>query len=257
MCITVSLKAGGLRLLRYGSLHGSVLGIEAVLPDGTILDNLSLLRKDNTGYDLKQLFIGAEGTLGMITGVSILCPPRPKAVNVAVLGVESFEKVQKIFKDARSRLAEILSAFEFWDRASHQMVHAIHPQVKTRPSSIDAPFYVLIETSGSNKEHDDEKLNDLLEYLMENDIVTDGTVAQDTTQLKQLWQIREGIPEACSMAGSVLKVCKIVLVFISSRHNQLILNFFSMIFHSHSPACTNSFKTSRPDYRTTTCTIPE
>jgi FAD/FMN-containing dehydrogenase len=75
----VATNAGGLRLLRYGSLHGTVLGLEVVLPDGTILDQLSTLRKDNTGYDLKQLFIGAEGTLGIITGVSILTPPMPQA----------------------------------------------------------------------------------------------------------------------------------------------------------------------------------
>jgi len=74
----VATNAGGLRLLRYGSLHGNVLGLEVVLPDGTILENLSTLRKDNTGYDLKQLFIGSEGTLGIITGVSILTPRRPK-----------------------------------------------------------------------------------------------------------------------------------------------------------------------------------
>jgi FAD/FMN-containing dehydrogenase len=75
----VATNAGGLRLLRYGSLHGTVLGLEVVLPDGTIIDQLSTLRKDNTGYDLKQLFIGAEGTLGIITGVSILTPPMPQA----------------------------------------------------------------------------------------------------------------------------------------------------------------------------------
>jgi D-lactate dehydrogenase (cytochrome) len=73
----VATNAGGLRLLRYGSLHGTVLGLEVVLPDGTILENLSTLRKDNTGYDLKQLFIGSEGTLGVITGVSILTPRKP------------------------------------------------------------------------------------------------------------------------------------------------------------------------------------
>ncbi|KAF9943975.1 D-lactate ferricytochrome c oxidoreductase, partial [Mortierella alpina] len=77
----VATNAGGLRLLRYGSLHGTVLGLEVVLPDGTILDNLSTLRKDNTGYDLKQLFIGSEGTLGIVTGVSILSPKLSKAVN--------------------------------------------------------------------------------------------------------------------------------------------------------------------------------
>jgi FAD/FMN-containing dehydrogenase len=74
----VATNAGGLRLLRYGSLHGTVLGLEVVLPDGTIVNQLSTLRKDNTGYDLKQLFIGAEGTLGIITGVSILTPPMPQ-----------------------------------------------------------------------------------------------------------------------------------------------------------------------------------
>lgn len=76
----VATNAGGLRLLRYGGLHGTVLGLEVVLPDGTIVDQLSTLRKDNTGYDLKQLFIGAEGTLGIITGVSILTPPLPQVI---------------------------------------------------------------------------------------------------------------------------------------------------------------------------------
>ena len=78
----VATNAGGLRLLRYGSLHGTVLGLEAVLPDGTVLNNLSTLRKDNTGLDLKQLFIGSEGTLGLITAVSLLTPRRPSSVNV-------------------------------------------------------------------------------------------------------------------------------------------------------------------------------
>lgn len=105
----IATNAGGLRLLRYGSLHGTVLGLEVVLPDGTILDNMSTLRKDNTGYDLKQLFIGSEGTIGVITGVSILTPHRSKAVNVALLGLNSFEDVQKAFKQSRVELSEILS----------------------------------------------------------------------------------------------------------------------------------------------------
>ncbi len=80
----IATNAGGLRLLRYGSLHGTVLGLEAVLPDGTILDNLQALRKDNTGYDLKQLFIGSEGTLGIITAAAILTPPRPKVFYIYI-----------------------------------------------------------------------------------------------------------------------------------------------------------------------------
>ena len=97
----VSTNAGGLRLLRYGSLHGNVLGIEAVLPDGTIVDDLSTLRKNNTGYDLKQLFIGAEGTIGIITGISVICPQRPKAVNVAFFGLDTFDKTQQAFRESK------------------------------------------------------------------------------------------------------------------------------------------------------------
>ena len=105
----VATNAGGIRLLRYGSLHGSVLGLEAVLPDGSVLDTLSTIRKDNTGYDLKQLFIGSEGSLGIITAVSIITPRRPKAVGVALLGLNRFEDVQRTFLSAKEHLCEILS----------------------------------------------------------------------------------------------------------------------------------------------------
>lgn len=111
----VATNAGGLRLLRYGSMHGNVLGIEAVLPDGTIVDDLSRLRKNNTGYDIKQLFIGGEGTIGIITAVSIQCPQRSQAQNVAYFGLESFEKAQAAFREAKGMLQEILSAFEMMD----------------------------------------------------------------------------------------------------------------------------------------------
>ncbi|KAF9422535.1 D-lactate ferricytochrome c oxidoreductase [Podila epigama] len=201
----VATNAGGLRLLRYGSLHGTVLGLEVVLPDGTILDNLSTLRKDNTGYDLKQLFIGSEGTLGIITGVSILAPKRSKAVNVALLGVNSFEQVQNAFKRSKDELSEILSAFEFWDKASINLVKQHLVAGANDPLESEHPFYILIETSGSNKDHDDEKLNNFLEGLLTDEIVQDGVVAQDTTQLNNLWAIREGIPEACSKTGAVYK----------------------------------------------------
>ncbi|KAF9911679.1 hypothetical protein EC991_002797 [Linnemannia zychae] len=201
----VSTNAGGLRLLRYGSLHGTVLGLEVVLPDGTVLDNLSTLRKDNTGYDLKQLFIGSEGTLGIVTGVSILAPKRPKAINVALLGLDTFDQVQAAFKRSKNELSEILSAFEFWDREAIKLVKEHLVAGANDPLESLHNFYVLIETSGSNKDHDDEKLNSFLEGLMGDEVVQDGVVAQDTTQIQNLWAIREGIPEACSKAGAVYK----------------------------------------------------
>ncbi|CCE79887.1 Piso0_002979 [Millerozyma farinosa CBS 7064] len=200
----VATNAGGLRLLRYGSLHGSVLGLEAVLPDGTIYSSMDALRKDNTGYDLKQLFIGSEGTLGIITGVSILCPSRPQAFNVALLAVSSYEAVQKVFVGARRELSEILSAFEFMDGKS-QLLTSRHLKADHPIESGEYPFYILIETSGSNKDHDDEKLEAFLEKAMEDGLVDDGIIAQDETQVQNLWAWRESIPEASTIGGGVYK----------------------------------------------------
>ncbi|KAK8089314.1 hypothetical protein PG997_004275 [Apiospora hydei] len=199
----VATNAGGLRLLRYGSLHGTVLGIEAVLPDGTIVDDLCKLRKNNTGYDLKQLFIGGEGTIGMITAVSIQCPQRSHAVNVAFLAGESYEKIQQVFREAKSQLGEILSAFELMDLKSQQLVQKVRNS--NSPLEGEHPFYCLIETSGSNSEHDSEKLEKFLEDVMNKEIVTDGVLAQDETQLRSLWSQREGIPECLGHWGGVYK----------------------------------------------------
>ncbi|KAI1268543.1 hypothetical protein F5Y18DRAFT_415254 [Xylariaceae sp. FL1019] len=199
----VATNAGGLRLLRYGSLHGSVLGIEAVLPDGTIVNDLSTLRKNNTGYDLKQLFIGGEGTIGMITAVSIHCPQRSKAVNVAFLGAESFEKIQLAFREAKAQLSEILSAFELMDSFSQNLVHTVREN--KRPLDDEHQFYCLIETSGSNAEHDAAKLEQFLEDVMSKEIIADGVLAQDETQTKALWSQRESIPECLGHWGGVYK----------------------------------------------------
>ena len=206
----IATNAGGLRLVRYGSLHGTVLGLEVVLPDesGTVLrSGMGGLRKDNTGYDLKQLFIGAEGTLGLITGVSIMTAKRSKAKNVAVLKVKSFSRVQDVFIKTREKLGEILSAFEFFDQESYDLVlsHTGQKPMLETAEDDDPSFYVLIETSGSNKEHDDEKLSSLVEDLYETEFIEDGVLAQDETQLNKLWNLRESIPEAAGKAGKVYK----------------------------------------------------
>ncbi|KAL9845219.1 LOW QUALITY PROTEIN: D-2-hydroxyglutarate dehydrogenase, mitochondrial [Geothlypis trichas] len=198
----VATNAGGLRLLRYGSLRGTVLGLEVVLADGSALDCLTSLRKDNTGYDLKQLFIGSEGTLGVITAVSILCPQKPKAVNVAFLGCQSFAKVLETFTTCRTMLGEILSAYEFMDEKCMELVET---HLKLSNPVADSPFYVLIETSGSNSTHDEEKLNNFLERAMASGLVTDGTVATDEKKIKVLWSLRERITEALTHEGYVYK----------------------------------------------------
>jgi len=204
----VATNAGGLRLLRYGSLHGSVLGLEAVLPDGRIFDNLETLRKDNTGFDLKQLFIGSEGSIGVITGVSVLCPPKPNSVQVAFLGLENYEQVRNTFRLAKQHLGEILSSFECMDAESLDVVDAamkMHNQELQPPLESVYPYQVLIETSGSNGEHDEQKLNAFLELVMEKEVVVDGVVAQDEAQIATLWQWREGISESSAKWGGVYK----------------------------------------------------
>lgn len=198
----VATNAGGLRLLRYGSLRGTVLGLEVVLADGRVLDYLATLRKDNTGYDLKQLFIGSEGTLGVISAVTILCPRKPKAVNVAFLGCESFEQLLQTFQLCRGMLGEILSAFEFLDR---ECMRLLNTHLKLANPITDCPFYIVIETSGSNPTHDEEKLHQFLEEAMTSSQVIDGTVATEEAKIKALWSLRERVTEALTHDGFTYK----------------------------------------------------
>ncbi|KAM9842430.1 D-2-hydroxyglutarate dehydrogenase, mitochondrial isoform 2-T2 [Aulostomus maculatus] len=198
----VATNAGGLRLLRYGSLHGTVLGLEVVLADGQLLDCLATLRKDNTGYDLKQLFIGSEGTLGVITAVSILCPRKPNSVNVVFLGCETFDQLLKTFQLCKGMLGEILSAFEFLDS---ECMRLLNTHLKLPNPISDCPFYVVIETSGSDPVHDGEKLHNFLEQAMTSSLVTDGTVATEDSKIKALWSMRERVTEALTHDGFTYK----------------------------------------------------
>lgn len=104
----MSTNAGGIHFIRHNSLHANCIGLKAILPSGEILDNITTLRKDNTGYDLKHLFIGAEGTLGIITEAAILCPPLPKSKQLAIVACQTFEDVVEILKRAKLQLSDIL-----------------------------------------------------------------------------------------------------------------------------------------------------
>ncbi|KIJ68287.1 hypothetical protein HYDPIDRAFT_106464 [Hydnomerulius pinastri MD-312] len=204
----ISTNAGGLRLLRYGSLHGTVLGLEVVLPDGTVLDQLSTLRKDNTGYDMKQLFIGGEGTLGIVTGVSILTPPAPQASNNIFLALPHFSNVLPLYQTVKRQLGEIMSAFEYIDRSAYDMAldHKLGPILPADEVG-DAQCFVLVETSGGNQDHDSEKLNNLLENLMSADepLIYTGTLSQSPGQFASLWALREGLTECVQKEGKPYK----------------------------------------------------
>ncbi|XP_057652269.1 D-2-hydroxyglutarate dehydrogenase, mitochondrial-like isoform X2 [Diorhabda carinulata] len=195
----VSTNAGGLRLLRFGNLHGNILGLEVVKADGEILDCLGTLKKDNTGYHLKHLFIGSEGTLGFVTKVSIQCPSRPKYINVAFLGLQNFNKALKTLKLLRYRLGEILSAIEMIDYCSMDFIKNV---VGQQSPIGDYPFYLLIETSGSNALHNEEKLNSFLEESLQKALVLNGTVANEPNKVQDIWSIRENIPNGFQKVAS-------------------------------------------------------
>mmetsp|Transcript_11185 Transcript_11185/g.22015 ORF Transcript_11185/g.22015 Transcript_11185/m.22015 type:complete len:361 (+) Transcript_11185:198-1280(+) len=197
----VATNAGGIRYLRYGSLHGSVLGLEVVLPSGEVMDTTHSMRKDNTGYDLKQLFIGSEGSLGIITKVSLLLPPLSTSMKLAFMKCDSFDKVLEIFARAKAALGEILSAYEFIDDQSMQLVLNHLPNARF-PLQERGNFYALIETSGSNELHDEEKLTAFLESVV-GELADDGVVAQDLTQFNDIWLLRESCAGAAASAGYV------------------------------------------------------
>ncbi|KAL9245896.1 hypothetical protein vseg_019495 [Gypsophila vaccaria] len=201
----VSTNAGGLRLVRYGSLHGNVLGLEAVLANGSVMDMLGTLRKDNTGYDLKHLFIGSEGSLGIVTKVSILTPPKLAATNLAFLACNDYLSCQKLLLEAKRKLGEVLSAFEFLDSHAMDLVLNNLEGVRNPLPPTMHNFYVLIETIGSDESYDREKLETFLFSSMESGLISDGTIAQDINQASSFWRIREGVPEALMKSGAVYK----------------------------------------------------
>ncbi|XP_065364748.1 D-2-hydroxyglutarate dehydrogenase, mitochondrial [Calliphora vicina] len=198
----ISTNAGGLRVIRYGNLHGSVLGVEAVLADGKVLDLMSDFKKDNTGYHLKHLFIGSEGTLGVVTKLAMLCPPVSESVNLSFLALNSFDSVLQTFKNAKRHLGEILSSCEMVDAKS---LAASCENFNFKAPIEGFPFYMLIETSGSNADHDMEKVNNFLQYIMEKGDVIDGTCTNEPSKMQELWKIREFISTALTRDGYCFK----------------------------------------------------
>lgn len=167
-----------------------------VLADGEILDMLTTMRKDNTGYDLKQLFIGAEGTLGVITEIALLCPPRPRSVNVTVFAVKNFGACCALLQRAKQDLGEILSEFEFFDINSVDVIKEQQPQAMDQIPLENTPFYVLVETSGSNGDHDKAKLFEFLDTVINEGLVEGGVQGDNQRQIDALRWLRDGIGTA-------------------------------------------------------------
>ncbi len=200
----VSTNAGGINVLRYGMTRELVLGLEVVLPDGTIFEGLSTLRKDNRGIDLKQLFIGAEGTLGIVTAVSLKLAPYPENVATALLGLASLEDAITLFRRARRDCCDLMSAFEFIPPLAFTLAREAMPDLPI-PIAGDYPAYVLMEISGSGLVDIDDLMQRFLEAAMTDGLVLDGTIAASQAQARNLWLIREGMNEGQAKRGSHMR----------------------------------------------------
>jgi FAD/FMN-containing dehydrogenase len=200
----LSTNAGGVQVLRYGNTRDLVLGLEVVLPNGDIWDGLRGLRKDNTGYDLKHLFVGAEGTLGIITAAVLKLYPQPRQKETALIALASQNNAIELFSRTSAGVGEALSAFELMNALSFEL-SINHVQENRSPFSDAANCYVLMELSsaqeGSNLR---DALESVLESCFEDEIVLDAVLAESSTQSADFWRIRESIPDSqASLGGSI------------------------------------------------------
>ena len=200
----LSTNAGGTTAIAYGVARSHVLGIEVVLADGRILNLLSKLKKDNTGYDLKDLFIGAEGTLGIITAATLRLVPRPRAVETAFAGVPSPQAAVDLLNLAEDRAGGSITSFELIERTAFEFVLRHAPQARD-PLPQPHPWYVLMELSSQQATGLRSVIEDILERALERAIVIDAVVSENLEQTKALWRMREMIGEVQKYEGGSIK----------------------------------------------------
>ena len=200
----LSTNAGGTAALAYGIARSHALGLEVVLADGRVLNNLNKLKKDNTGYDLKNLFIGAEGTLGIITAAVLRLVPRPRSVETAFAGVASAEAALELLGFAQERAGNDVTSFEIMTRQGIDLVLE-HGAGCRDPLAAPHEWYVLIELSSQQRDGLRLVLEELLENAMERGLVTDAAIADSLEQAKAFWRIREMFGEVQRFAGGSIK----------------------------------------------------
>jgi FAD/FMN-containing dehydrogenase len=197
-------NAGGIAVLRYGNMRELVLGLEVVLPDGRVWNGLRGLRKDNTGYDLCGLFVGSEGTLGIITGAVLKLFPEPTARATAWVDAPGLQQLVSLLTRLRTRCGERLTAFEVMSAQSLELV--LNHVVDTRsPTTGASPFYALIEVSDTEDTGLQSMIENALGQAMEEGLVNNVVLAGSQTQAASLWKLREGISQAQLRAGVVVK----------------------------------------------------
>ncbi len=199
----LSTNAGGVNVLRYGMARDLVLGLEVVLADGRVLDLLRTLRKDNTGYDLKQLFIGAEGTLGIITAAALKLFPKPKSRVTALIALPSPEAAIALLGRLQDETGGLVSAFELMPRIGLEFVLKHIPQTSD-PLTKPSPWYVLMEATSAASSLKETVENAVAQAMQEN-LATDAVFAASEAQAANLWRLRESLSEAQKHEGASIK----------------------------------------------------
>jgi len=188
----ISTNAGGNSVIRYGMIRDQLLGVEAVLADGTIISSLNGVIKNNTGYDLKQLFIGSEGTLGIVTRAVLRLRPLPRSCNTALVAIENFEQVGRFLRDMDSALGGTMSAFEVMWNDFYRLIVG-DGNKHGQPLGSDHGFYVLLESTGGHEDSDKVRFEGALEEAFESELIVDAVIAQSKQQRENLWAIRDDI----------------------------------------------------------------
>jgi FAD/FMN-containing dehydrogenase len=188
----VATNAGGNRVIRYGMMREMVLGLEVVLADGTVVSNLNKMLKNNTGYDLKQWFIGSEGTLGVITRVVVRLRPLPRSQNTALVACGNFDSVTRLLGWLDANTAGTLSAFEcMWPSFYNYVTR--EGSLHRPPLAQGYPYYVLVETLGSRPEEDLERFEQVLGDAFEQELVADAVIAKSQSESNAIWEIRDDV----------------------------------------------------------------
>jgi len=224
----ISTNAGGLNVLRYGMSRDLVLGLEVVLPDGSLWSDMKGLRKNNCGYDLKHLFVGAEGSLGVITGVQLKIFPKPQQSQTAYLGVESFSNAVELFSHARIQCSDLISAFEVIGSecmASARLAKYDYRDVLSSPAKV----HIIMELTSSAKCLNlREIIENFLAKRIEDGLVIDAVLAESQAQAKQFWSIREGVVEGQVLRGFHVRSDISVRL---SQVSQLVQRVHDMVLH--------------------------
>lgn len=201
----LSSNAGGVAVLAYGNARELCLGVEVVLPTGEVFDDLRKLKKDNTGYDLKNLFVGAEGTLGVITAAVLKLFPKPKGREVAWVGLTSPQQALELFSLASDKAGSSLTAFELIERRPLEFAQR-HLEGAILPVGLDWPWQVLMEVSSGRSAED---ARDLIETILgdgfEQSLVGDAVIAANLSQIQSFWQLREDLPHGQKPEGGSIK----------------------------------------------------